>query len=60
MSAQTHAQFDEIVLKGARSAAGMGSFAQILSAEDVKAIHAALLEEAWREYEKYEQQQRAK
>jgi quinohemoprotein ethanol dehydrogenase len=56
MNAETHAAFDDIVLKGIRASKGMGSFADILSAEDVKAIHASLVDDAWREYEKHESQ----
>jgi quinohemoprotein ethanol dehydrogenase len=51
MSVQTHADFEDIVLKGIRAAKGMGSFAHILSEDDVNAIHAALVDAAWREYE---------
>lgn len=54
MSPQTHSQFEDIVLKGTRASKGMGSFAEILSTQDVKAIHAALVDEAWQEYEKWE------
>ena len=56
MSAQTHAQFNDIVLKGVRSAKGMGSFAGILDTQDVKDIHAALVDDSWREYENSEQE----
>jgi quinohemoprotein ethanol dehydrogenase len=43
MSAETHAQFADIVLRGIRADKGMASFAGQLSAEDVEAIHAYLI-----------------
>jgi quinohemoprotein ethanol dehydrogenase len=52
MSTETNADFDNIVLGGVRAAKGMGSFAHILSPQDVAAIHAALVDAAWREYER--------
>jgi len=52
MSAQTHAEFADIVLRGKRVSKGMGSFAQILSEDDVNAIHAAMVDAAWQEYER--------
>jgi len=52
MSAPTHAEFEDIVLRGIRAAKGMGSFAGVLSADDVQAIHAALVDSAWKEYER--------
>jgi quinohemoprotein ethanol dehydrogenase len=52
MTAQTHAEFEDIVLRGARASKGMGSFAQILGQDDVNAIHAAIVDAAWREYER--------
>jgi quinohemoprotein ethanol dehydrogenase len=51
MSAQTHAQFDDIVLRGTRASKGMGSFAHVLNAAEVKAIHSAIVDAAWRRYE---------
>ena len=52
MTAQTHAEFADIVLRGKRASKGMGSFAEILSEEDVDAIHAAMVDKAWQEYER--------
>jgi quinohemoprotein ethanol dehydrogenase len=52
MSAQTQAQFEKIVLGGIRAEKGMGSFASVLSADEVNAIHAALVDTAWREYKR--------
>ena len=43
MTAETHAQFADIVLKGIRADKGMASFAGQLSPEDVEAIHAFLI-----------------
>jgi quinohemoprotein ethanol dehydrogenase len=51
MSAQTQADFKDIVLGGIRAAKGMGSFANVLSADDREAIHAAMADAAWRQYE---------
>jgi quinohemoprotein ethanol dehydrogenase len=43
MTAETHAQFADIVLKGTRADKGMASFTGQLSPEDVEAIHAYLI-----------------
>ncbi|HKY91556.1 MAG TPA: PQQ-dependent dehydrogenase, methanol/ethanol family [Nevskiaceae bacterium] len=51
ISAQTHAQFEDIVLGGTRASRGMGSFAGVLSREDVDAIRAAMISDAWKAYE---------
>ena len=42
LSADKHAAFDDIVLGGALNYAGMASFADVLSKDDVHAIHAFL------------------
>lgn len=47
MSRQTHDDFSGIVLKGTRAGRGMGSFADVLSETDAKAIHAYLIDAAW-------------
>ena len=47
---ELHAQFKNIVLKGALAAAGMESFADILSEADVDAIHAYVIDQAWQGY----------
>lgn len=52
MSADTHAAFRQIVLNGTLAERGMGSFADLLTAEDVDDLHAYLIEEAWRHYER--------
>ncbi len=44
LSPATHAAFEAIVLKGAFSYAGMASFADVLSAQDARDIHAYLAE----------------
>ncbi|HTQ35879.1 MAG TPA: PQQ-dependent dehydrogenase, methanol/ethanol family [Steroidobacteraceae bacterium] len=46
MSPETHAQFNDIVLKGLRLQKGMASFANLLSADDVEAVHAYLISRA--------------
>jgi quinohemoprotein ethanol dehydrogenase len=43
MTAATHAQFNDIVLKGARADKGMASFGDTLSASQAEAIHAYLI-----------------
>ncbi len=52
MTAKTHAEFADIVLRGKRASKGMGSFAAILSEKDVDAIHAAMVDAAWQKYER--------
>ncbi len=46
MAPETHAAFKEIVLGGAMAGAGMASFADVLSEDDVEAIHAYLIQRA--------------
>jgi quinohemoprotein ethanol dehydrogenase len=46
MNAETHAAFDDIVLKGVRAEKGMASFANLVSGDDVQAIHAYLISRA--------------
>jgi mono/diheme cytochrome c family protein len=46
MSRATHAQFNDIVLQGIRAAKGMASFADLLSAADVEAIHGYVIARA--------------
>jgi quinohemoprotein ethanol dehydrogenase len=43
MTAQTHARFDDIVLKGIYQERGMASFADVLSPDDAAAVHAYLI-----------------
>ena len=46
MSPQTHAQFLDIVLGGARQSRGMASFADLLSKTDAEAIHGYVIKRA--------------
>lgn len=48
-SRQVHEQFADIVLSGLRADRGMASFADLLSREDVEAIHAYVVSQALRE-----------
>jgi quinohemoprotein ethanol dehydrogenase len=48
MSAATHSLFSAIVLGGAYNGKGMGRFDDVLSAADLGAIHAYVVDEAWR------------
>ena len=43
MTAETHAAFNAIVLEGTRADQGMASFADVLSAAEVEAIHQYLI-----------------
>ena len=52
INAQTYQDFQKIVLDGIRAAKGMGSFKGVLSPEDADAIRAAILNEAWQQYER--------
>jgi len=49
-----HAIFKDIVLKGAVAPTGMERFDDILSAADVEAIHAYLIDESWKAYREQE------
>jgi quinohemoprotein ethanol dehydrogenase len=51
MSAATHLQFSDIVLKGIRAAKGMGSFGGILKPDEAENIHRYLIDLAWRSYD---------
>jgi quinohemoprotein ethanol dehydrogenase len=46
MTTETHAQFNDIVLKGTRVEKGMASFASLLKPEDAEAIHAYVIARA--------------
>jgi quinohemoprotein ethanol dehydrogenase len=46
MTRETHAQFNDIVLKGLRVQKGMASFANLLSVEEVEAVHAYVISRA--------------
>ncbi len=46
MTGETHAAFNDIVLKGTRADKGMASFASLLKPEEVEAIHAYVISRA--------------
>ena len=46
MSKATHAEFDAVVLGGARAERGMVSFADVVTREDADAVHAYLIKRA--------------
>ena len=46
MTREAHAAFNDIVLKGTLAQKGMASFASLLSAEDVEAVHAYVIARA--------------
>ncbi len=46
MTAETHATFDDIVLRGVRERLGMASFADVLRSEEADAIHAYVIARA--------------
>lgn len=48
-SAETHEQWDAIVRGGIRTQKGMPSFADVVSADDARAVHAYVLDRAWHE-----------
>jgi len=52
MKEKAHNEFNDILLKGIRADKGMGNYSELLSADDVEAIHAYLIEWAWKTYEK--------
>jgi mono/diheme cytochrome c family protein len=45
MSADTHAHFADIVVRGARASKGMASFADVLNEKDAAAIHAYIVKQ---------------
>lgn len=48
-------EFSDIVLKGIRADKGMGDFSDLLSVEDVEALHVYLIDQAWQAWEKESQ-----
>jgi quinohemoprotein ethanol dehydrogenase len=52
MSRQTHAEFNDIVLKGTRADKGMANFSDIISQADADAIHAYLIARAHEDWNK--------
>lgn len=51
MDEQTHTEFNNIVIKGTLADKGMGSFSDLLSSDEVKAIHQYLINLAWQTYD---------
>jgi quinohemoprotein ethanol dehydrogenase len=51
MATETHAQFNDIVLKGVRADKGMASFADVLTPSQVEAIHAYLIARGNEDYQ---------
>lgn len=49
---KTYAEFEDIVLGGIRASRGMGSFKGVLNKQDVDAIRAAILDDAWSAFER--------
>ena len=52
MSPETHAQWHAIVLGGSRKHLGMPAFHDTISVEDSEAIHAFVIDQAWKLYER--------
>jgi quinohemoprotein ethanol dehydrogenase len=48
LSPQKHALFDSIVLEGALAPLGMGRFDDVLTRADAAAVHAYIVDEAWK------------
>jgi len=51
MTSQDHQSFDDVVLHGQRGGAGMGRFDDLLDEADARAIHAYLVDLAWRDFQ---------
>ena len=51
MSSEVHGQFNDILLRGTRASRGMGSFADLLSPDEVEAVHSYLIDLAWSTWE---------
>ena len=51
MTPETHAQFNDIVLRGIRADRGMASFADVLTTSEVEAIHAYLIARGNEDYQ---------
>jgi quinohemoprotein ethanol dehydrogenase len=50
LNADSHRQFLDIVLKGSRLSRGMPNFSGLLSQTDAQAIHAFVIDRAWKNY----------
>ena len=57
-TAEVHAEWSGILLGGSRRLRGMPSFAKDMSIEDAEAIHAYVIEQAWKHYERSQIEQR--
>ncbi|MBT4522711.1 MAG: PQQ-dependent dehydrogenase, methanol/ethanol family [Halieaceae bacterium] len=55
MDETAHREFREILLEGTRADRGMGNFSDLLSEEDVEALHDYLIDQAWQVWEKQTQ-----
>ncbi len=51
LSPDTHAAFDDIVLRGIFASRGMGRFDDVLSRQDATDLHAYLVDQAWGAYQ---------
>lgn len=51
MSADTHKAFAQIVLEGTLAERGMGDFSDLLTADQVEALHMYLIDEAWQQFD---------
>ena len=60
MSADTHAHFQDIVLKGTLRDQGMPQWDDVMNANDVKAIHAYLIDQSWQAYNAQEKGEAAR
>ncbi len=56
VSAETHASWDAIVLGGSLQGKGMPGFPGILTKEEADAVHAYVIDRAWRAYQRQETQ----
>jgi quinohemoprotein ethanol dehydrogenase len=50
MNPEKHQIFYDIVMKGLLAPAGMGRWDDVLSRADAEAIHAYIVDEAWKAY----------
>jgi quinohemoprotein ethanol dehydrogenase len=55
MDETAHSEFKHIVLEGTRADRGMGDFSDLLSEEEVEALHVYLIDQAWKHWEKQTQ-----
>ncbi len=55
MSATTHAEFNDILLRGSRVDRGMGNFSDLLTPAEVESVHSYLIDQAWQAFEQESQ-----